>query len=90
MPSLMILCTQQRLSASGYDTRWMDPERSRFAFVHNLLRSVKSAVFVSGSNSCLMGLDHLSAARNAVILCAASSMHLSWNCCKALGFDIDG
>ncbi len=84
MPSWMILCTQQRLSASGYDTRWTDPERSRFASVHYLLESIKNAVFVSG-NSCLMRLDHLSAARNAVISCVASSMHLRWKCCRALG-----
>jgi len=77
MPSWMTLCTQQRLSASGYDTRWTDPERSRFASLHYLLRSITNAVFVSGSNSCLMRLEQLSAARTGVILCVASSMHLS-------------
>ena len=89
MPSWMILCTQQRLSAKGYDTRWTDPERSRFASVHYLLISIRIAMFVSGSNSC-MRLDRLSAARHAVITCVASRMHLSWKCCRALGFGMDG
>jgi hypothetical protein len=89
MPSWMTLCTQQRLSASGYDTRWTDPERSRFASLHYLLRPITNAVFLSGSNSCLMRLEQLSAARTSVILCVASSMHLSWKCCRALGFGMD-
>ena len=46
-------------------------------------------MFVSGSNSC-MRLDRLSAARHAVITCVASRMHLSWKCCRALGFGMDG
>ncbi len=89
MPSWMTLCTQQRLSASGYDTRWTDPERSRFASVHYLLRSIKNAVYVSGSNICLMRFDHLSATRNAATLCVASSIHLSRKCCRALSFWMD-